>query len=111
MKKLHMLSLASALVIGAATTGFAATNADSNGGSNASPNPSSTTITPGTTTGVQNGSTMTSQSGPYATPGVSPHAATVGPTGSMTRDANNPQGAQRPAGGDNGSSSGTGTGR
>ncbi len=32
MKKLHILSLASALAIGTATAGFAATNSDSTGG-------------------------------------------------------------------------------
>jgi hypothetical protein len=103
MKKLHMLSLASALVIGAATTGFAATSNDSSNGSNGNTmNPSSTTVTPGVTTGAQGSSTMTSQNGPYATPAAPPGAATVGPTGSLTRDANNPKGASRPGGGDSG---------
>jgi hypothetical protein len=45
---------------------------------------------------------MTGPGGPYATPSQAPQAATVGPTGSMTRDAANPNGAQKPGGGDNG---------
>ena len=107
MKKLHMLSLASALVIGTATAGFAATGSDSSNGTNGNAmNPTSTTMTPGTTTGVQGNSTMTSQNGPYATPAAPPGGATVGPTGSLTRDATNPKGAQRPGGGDNGSGTG-----
>jgi len=101
MKKLHVLSLASALVIGAAMAGFAATSSDSTGGVNANTtSPSTTTVVPGTSS-----SAMTGPGGPYATPSRTPKAATVGPTGSMTRDAANPTGAQRPGGGDSGSGS------
>jgi hypothetical protein len=57
-------------------------------------------VVPGSTS-----SAMTGPGGPYATPSPAPKAATVGPTGSMTRDAANPNGAQRPGGGDNGGSS------
>lgn len=103
MKKLHILSLASALAIGTATAGFAATNTDSTGG------PAANTTSPSTTTTVVPGSTssaMTGPGGPYATPSPAPKAATVGPTGSITSDAANPTGAKRPSGGDNGNSSG-----
>jgi hypothetical protein len=97
MKKLHILSLASALAIATATAGFAATNSDATGGPNASTtSPSTTTVVPGTSS-----SAMTGQSGPYASPGRAPQSATVGPTGSLSRDATNPNGAQRPGGGDN----------
>ena len=44
MKKLHILSLASALAIGTATAGFAATNSDLTGG------PAANTTHPSTTT-------------------------------------------------------------
>ena len=103
MKKLHILSLASALAIGAATAGFAATGSDSTGGVNANTTSPSTTTTvvPGTTS-----SAMTGPGGPYATPSPAPQAATVGPTGSMTRDAANPTGASRPGGGDSGGGGG-----
>jgi hypothetical protein len=101
MKKLHILSLASALAIATATAGFAATNSDATGGPNANTTSPSTTTTvvPGTSS-----SAMTGQSGPYASPGRAPQSATVGPTGSLSRDATNPNGAQRPGGGDNDSS-------
>ena len=104
MKKLHILSLASALAIGTATAGFAATNSDSTGGpaANTTQPSTTTTVVPGTTS-----SAMTGPGGPYATPSQAPQAATVGPTGSMTRDAANPNGAQRPGGGDNGGSGGS----
>jgi hypothetical protein len=97
MKKLHILSLASALAIGTATVGFAATNSDSTGGPAANSSSPSTTVVPGSTS-----SAMTGPGGPYATPSPAPKAATVGPTGSLTRDAANPSGAQRPGGGDSG---------
>jgi hypothetical protein len=103
MKKLHILSLAGALAIGTATVGFAATSSDSTGG------PAANTTNPSTTTTVVPGSTssaMTGPGGPYATPSPAPKAATVGPTGSMTRDAANPNGASRPGGGDSGGGGG-----
>ena len=69
MKKLHILSLASALVIGTATAGFAATSSDSTGG------PAANTTSPSTTTTVVPGSTSSAMTGPggplrYAQPGA-----------------------------------------
>ena len=88
MKKLHILSLASALVIGTATAGFAATSSDSTGGSSREHDQPIDDHHGGS------GQHVFRDDWPgrpvrYAEPGAA-QRATVGPTGSMTRDATTP---------------------
>jgi len=112
MKTIRMLSFASVLAFGAATAGIAATNTDSAGAPMSGPTagtatgPTTTTTQPGMNAPAT-GSSQYGQAAPYATGAQSP-GNPVGPSGSMKRDAANPQGYGK-GGGENGTSSG-GTG-